>query len=106
MPGAHDVRPRDARRTRGRRLTRRRRHHTSAGLPGVHLVVVSGPRGAAATCLPRLVARGCPVVVCRARRPATSLYAGCRADGRPFADCVTAVGNGTVPAWYLARTAS
>src|SRR5262245_6633360 len=54
----------DGWRTRGRRLTWRRRHARPAGLPSVHLnVVVSGPFGAAATRLPRLVARGCPVAV-------------------------------------------
>src|ERR1700742_4606879 len=33
------------------------------GLPGVPVVVVGGPPGTAATCLPRLIARGCPVAV-------------------------------------------
>ena len=47
-----------------RRLDRRRRHTRPTGLPCVHFAfVVGGPCGAAATCLPRLIARGCPVAV-------------------------------------------
>src|SRR6266536_4014298 len=82
------------RRTRGRRLTGRRRHHTSVGLASVHLVSLS----AALPVPPQRASRGWSRVGTRWRcaEPVGSLPLSTAPPGggtRPFGDCVTAEGD-------------